>query len=51
MTTALDGPHSVMGRVTALLEPFRDAEGLTLSELARRTGFPRSSHIGCCSSW
>ncbi|TCN50759.1 DNA-binding IclR family transcriptional regulator [Rhodococcus sp. SMB37] len=43
MTTALDGPHSVMGRVTALLEPFRDAEGLTLSELARRTGFPRSS--------
>ncbi|HET8994583.1 MAG TPA: helix-turn-helix domain-containing protein [Rhodococcus sp. (in: high G+C Gram-positive bacteria)] len=43
MTTALEGPQTVMGRVTALLEPFRDTEGLTLSELARRTGFPRSS--------
>lgn len=43
MTSPLESPHTVMGRVTMLLEPFRDTGGLTLSELARRTGFPRSS--------
>ncbi|MGN5236590.1 MULTISPECIES: helix-turn-helix domain-containing protein [unclassified Rhodococcus (in: high G+C Gram-positive bacteria)] len=43
MTIASENPNTVMGRVTALLEPFRDTAGLTLTELARRTGFPRSS--------
>ena len=38
-----ESPQSVLGRVTLLLEPFRTAEGLTLTELAQRTGFPRSS--------
>ncbi|MFD6856138.1 IclR family transcriptional regulator [Rhodococcus sp. NPDC060090] len=43
MTATFESPNTVMGRVTALLQPFRDTEGLTLTELARRTGFPRSS--------
>lgn len=43
MSDVLDSPSSVMGRVSLLLEPFRDTEGLTLTELCRRTGFPRSS--------
>lgn len=43
MSVASGIPQSVMGRVTALLEPFRDAERLTLTELSQRTGFPRSS--------
>ena len=36
-------PQTVMGRVLLLLEPFREADSLTLTELAERTGFPRSS--------
>ncbi len=36
-------PQTVMGRVLLLLEPFRDSDNLTLTELAERTGFPRSS--------
>ncbi|MEU5842291.1 helix-turn-helix domain-containing protein [Rhodococcus sp. NPDC047139] len=43
MSEVLDNPSSVMGRVGLLLEPFRDTDGLTLTELCRRTGFPRSS--------
>lgn len=43
MSGASESPQSVLGRVTLLLEPFRTAEGLTLTELAQRTGFPRSS--------
>ncbi|MFX1757311.1 IclR family transcriptional regulator [Rhodococcus sp. As11] len=43
MSEVLDNPSSVMARVGLLLEPFRDADGLTLTELCRRTGFPRSS--------
>ncbi|NLV78598.1 MAG: helix-turn-helix domain-containing protein [Rhodococcus sp.] len=43
VTVTTELPTTVMGRVTALLAPFRDAESLTLTELARHTGFPRSS--------
>lgn len=47
MTTSVGpapGPApSVLGRALLLLEPFRDREGLTLTELAERTGFPRST--------
>ena len=43
MPDVSDSPQSVLGRVTLLLEPFRTAEGLTLTELAQRTGFPRST--------
>ncbi|TXG92671.1 MarR family transcriptional regulator [Rhodococcus rhodnii] len=32
-----------MGRVTRLLDAFRHGDGLTLSQLARHTGFPPSS--------
>lgn len=42
-TTDDDRPQTVMGRVLVLLEPFRESGGLTLTELADRTGFPRSS--------
>jgi len=38
-----DRPHTVMGRVLLLLEPFRERDSLTLTELADRAGFPRSS--------
>ncbi|WP_254854129.1 IclR family transcriptional regulator [Nocardia donostiensis] len=38
-----DRSQTVMGRVLKLLEPFRESDGLTLTELAERTGFPRSS--------
>jgi len=43
MSEVRDNPSSVMARVGLLLEPFRDADSLTLTELCRRTGFPRSS--------
>lgn len=44
MTTTDEGrPQTVMGRVLVLLEPFRESGSLTLTELAERTGFPRSS--------
>ena len=43
MSEVLAHPSSVMGRLGLLLEPFRDTDGLTLTELCRRTGFPRSS--------
>lgn len=44
MSTANDNrPQTVMGRVLLLLEPFRESAGLTLTELAARTGLPRSS--------
>lgn len=44
MTTIDEGrPQTVMGRVLVLLEPFREAGSLTLTELAEHTGFPRSS--------
>ena len=43
MSEVLPTPSSVMDRLGLLLEPFRDADGLTLTELCRRTGFPRSS--------
>lgn len=36
-------PQTVMGKVLLLLEPFRESHGLTLTELAERTGFPRST--------
>lgn len=36
-------PHSVMGRALLLLEPFRSADGLTLTDLARHADLPRSS--------
>lgn len=42
-TTDEDRPQTVMGRVLVLLEPFRESGSLTLTELAERTGFPRSS--------
>ncbi|MFD4182568.1 IclR family transcriptional regulator [Rhodococcus sp. NPDC058514] len=38
-----NSPVAVMDRVSILLEAFSDSERLTLSELSRRTGFPRSS--------
>ncbi|WP_026061712.1 IclR family transcriptional regulator [Rhodococcus rhodochrous] len=43
MPEVLPTPSSVMDRLDLLLEPFRDTDGLTLTELCRRTGFPRSS--------
>lgn len=43
MPAAIESSQTVMGRVALLLEPFRTADGLTLTELAQRTGFPRSS--------
>lgn len=44
MTTAdASSPIAVIDRVAILLDAFREAERLTLSELSRRTGFPRSS--------
>ncbi|MET8795924.1 helix-turn-helix domain-containing protein [Nocardia sp. NPDC004568] len=42
-TTNDNHPQTVMGRVLLLLEPFRESAGLTLTELAARTGLPRSS--------
>ncbi|MDG3011630.1 IclR family transcriptional regulator [Rhodococcus sp. D2-41] len=36
-------PVAVLDRISTLLDAFDDRERLTLSELARRTGFPRSS--------
>ncbi|MBM9458341.1 helix-turn-helix domain-containing protein [Nocardioides sp. zg-536] len=36
-------PQSVMGRALLLMEPFREADGLTLTDLARAAGLPRSS--------
>lgn len=36
-------PVAVLDRVSVLLDAFNDRERLTLSELSRRTGFPRSS--------
>lgn len=36
-------PQSVMGRALLLMEPFRDGDGLTLTELARHADLPRSS--------
>ncbi|QCQ89853.1 IclR family transcriptional regulator [Rhodococcus sp. SGAir0479] len=42
-TTATSSPIAVIDRVAVLLDVFREAERLTLSELSRRTGFPRSS--------
>ncbi|MFC7449069.1 IclR family transcriptional regulator [Rhodococcus daqingensis] len=38
-----NSPVAVIDRVSILLEAFSDSERLTLSELSRRTGFPRSS--------
>ncbi|MEU1952379.1 IclR family transcriptional regulator [Nocardia rhamnosiphila] len=43
MTAVDDRSQTVMGRVLLLLEPFRECETLTLTELAERAGFPRSS--------
>lgn len=43
MTAVDNRPQTVMGRVLLLLEPFRECESLTLTELADRAGFPRSS--------
>lgn len=43
VTAVDDRSQTVMGRVLLLLEPFRDREALTLTELADRAGFPRSS--------
>lgn len=43
MTAVADRPQTVMGRVLLLLEPFRECDSLTLTELAERAGFPRSS--------
>ncbi|MBF6354994.1 helix-turn-helix domain-containing protein [Nocardia higoensis] len=43
MTAVADRSQTVMGRVLLLLEPFRERDGLTLTELAERAGFPRSS--------
>lgn len=43
MTAVADRPQTVMGRVLLLLEPFREFDSLTLTELAERAGFPRSS--------
>lgn len=43
MTAVDNRPQTVMGRVLSLLEPFREYESLTLTELADRAGFPRSS--------
>lgn len=42
-TTDASSPIAVIDRVAVLLDAFREAERLTLSELSRRTGFPRSS--------
>lgn len=42
-TTDAGSPIAVIDRVAVLLDAFREAERLTLSELSRRTGFPRSS--------
>ncbi|MBD0862557.1 helix-turn-helix domain-containing protein [Gordonia sp. zg691] len=43
MTTADQRSLSVFGRALLLLEPFRHTDALTLTELAERTGFPRST--------
>ncbi len=43
MTTPVGQTPSVLGRALLLLEPFRHRDGLTLTELAERTGFPRST--------
>ncbi|KAF0969107.1 MULTISPECIES: IclR family transcriptional regulator [Gordonia] len=43
MTTSIGQAPSVLGRALLLLEPFRHRDGLTLTELAERTGFPRST--------
>lgn len=43
MTTSVGQAPSVLGRALLLLEPFRHRDGLTLTELAERTGFPRST--------
>lgn len=43
MSTDQDSPIAVIDRVAVLLDAFADADRLTLSELSRRTGFPRSS--------
>ncbi len=43
MSTDNESPIAVIDRVAVLLDAFADTERLTLSELARRTGFPRSS--------
>ncbi|WP_157105914.1 IclR family transcriptional regulator [Nocardia sienata] len=43
MTAVDNRSQTVMGRVLLLLEPFRECETLTLTELAERAGFPRSS--------
>lgn len=41
--TATNDRQSVMGRALLMLEPFRQSDGLTLTEIAEHTGFPRSS--------
>lgn len=43
VTAIHNPPRTVMGRVLLLLEPFREAGSLTLTELSEYTGFPRSS--------
>ncbi|MCJ0902797.1 IclR family transcriptional regulator [Rhodococcus sp. ARC_M6] len=43
MSTEHESPIAVIDRVAVLLDAFADTERLTLSELSRRTGFPRSS--------
>lgn len=41
--THSDVPVAVIDRAARLLEAFRDSERLTLAELTRLTGMPRSS--------
>ena len=43
MSSEENSPVAVLDRVSILLDALNESEGLTLSELSRRTGFPRSS--------
>ncbi|EPD94287.1 hypothetical protein HMPREF1486_02839 [Streptomyces sp. HPH0547] len=41
--TAASTPVSMIDRVVTILDAFEDADGLTLAQVVRRTGLPRSS--------
>jgi DNA-binding IclR family transcriptional regulator len=48
LPTAVHTPDSVLGKVKLLLSAFADDDELTLAELARRTGLPKSTVFRLC---